>query len=390
MQSDNVITDAPALAAYCESLDGVPWVTVDTEFMREKTYWPKLCLVQISGPESGSERAIDPLAPGIDLAPLFRIFADPKIVKIFHAARQDVEIAYKMMGSVPTPLFDTQVAAMVCGYGDQIGYEALVQQILRKDLDKSSRFTDWSHRPLTARQIHYALSDVTHLRDIYRHLSSQLEETGRSHWLGEEMAILTAEDTYRADPEMAWKRLKLRNGKPLFLQAVREMAAWREVEAQARDIPRNRIMKDESLLDVAGSMPSTLDELARIRGLGRGFADGRLGRSVLEAVARAKAVPKEDLPQQKKTQRPPPGVGPMTDLLKVLLKRNSENAGVASRLIATSDDLEKIAGDDSANVAALRGWRRELFGEDALALKRGEIALTGGAHTSIDIIRREA
>ena len=389
MEADHVIDNGATLAAYCESLAGVPWVTVDTEFMREKTYWPKLCLVQISGPDPGSERAVDPLVPGMDLAPLFRIFADKSVLKIFHAARQDVEIAYKMMGSVPSPLFDTQVAAMVCGYGDQVGYEALVKKVCRQDLDKSSRFTDWSQRPLTTRQISYALSDVTHLRDIYRHLSERLESTGRSHWLEEEMAILTAAETYRNDPENAWKRLKLRNGKPLFLQVVREMAAWREIEAQARDIPRNRIMKDESLLDVAGSLPTTLDDLSRIRGLGRGFAEGKLGRGVLETVERAKAVPKEDLPKQQKTERPQPGVGPMMDLLRVLLKRNSENAGVASRLIANAEDLEKIAGDDNADVAALSGWRRELFGEDALALKRGEIALTGGGRDGIDIIRRE-
>lgn len=384
--SELLISDKQALAEYCRSLAGSPWVTVDTEFMRDKTYWPKLCLIQVSGPEAGSERAIDPMAPGMDLAPLFEIMADPEVLKIFHAARQDLEIFYNLTEAVPAPLFDSQVAAMVCGFGDQIGYEALVKKICQEDLDKSSRFTDWSHRPLTDRQLRYALSDVTHLREIYRHLSARLEKTGRSHWLEEEMAVLSSAETYRSDPENAWKRVKIRGGKPRFLQIVREVAAWREREAQVRDLPRNRIIKDESLLDIAGSAPKTVEDLARIRGLGKGFAEGKLGKGLLNAVQRAMETPKEDLPEAPRPERQPQGLGPMTDLLKVLLKRNSEAAGVASRLIASGSDLERIAADDQADVPALSGWRRELFGDDALALKRGDIALTGG-ESGIDVIR---
>lgn len=384
----SLIATSEALADYCREIADAPWVTVDTEFMRDKTYWPKLCLIQISAPEDGTECAIDPLADGMDLSPLFEIMRDGKVLKIFHAARQDLEIFYNLMGTVPAPLFDSQVAAMVCGFGDQVGYEALVKKICKQELDKSSRFTDWAHRPLTERQLNYAVSDVTHLRDIYRRLSGMLEETGRSHWVEEEMAILSSDETYRADPKNAWKRVKIRGGKPRFLQTVREVAAWRETEAQARDLPRNRIIKDDSLLDVAGSAPKSLDELSRIRGLSRGFAEGKLGKGLLAAVSRAMAVPKEDLPIPPKQERQPAGLGPMTDLLKVLLKRNCETAGVASRLIANGDDLERIAADDNADVAALKGWRRELFGEDALALKHGRIALTGG-EPGIDVIRRE-
>ncbi len=383
-----LIATTDVLAAYCRTIADAPWVTVDTEFMRDKTYWPKLCLIQISGPEPGTERAIDPLAEGLDLTPVFDLMRDRSILKIFHAARQDLEIFYNLMGEVPAPLFDSQVAAMVCGYGDQVGYEALVKQICAADMDKSSRFTDWAHRPLTERQMTYALTDVTHLRDIYRSLSERLKKTGRSHWVEEEMAILSSAETYRSAPEDAWKRVKLRGGKPRFLQIVREVAAWREREAQERDLPRNRIIKDDSLLDVAGSAPKTLDDLSRIRGLSRGFAEGKLGKGLLEAVATAQTVPKDQLPVPATQDRLPQGLGPMTDLLKVLLKRNCETAGVAARLVANSDDLERIAAYDTADVPALRGWRRELFGEDALALKRGEIALTGGAG-GIDVIRKE-
>ncbi|MDF1747889.1 MAG: ribonuclease D [Alphaproteobacteria bacterium] len=387
--TDKLITTSDALAAHCRTLAGAPWVTVDTEFMRDKTYWPKLCLIQISSPEPGSERAIDPLAPDLDMAPLFEIMRDSNILKIFHAARQDLEIFYNLMNEVPAPLFDSQVAAMVCGYGDQIGYEALVKQICSGELDKSSRFTDWANRPLTDRQLIYALTDVTHLRDIYLSLSKRLKETNRAHWVEEEMSILSSAETYRNEPEDAWKRVKVRGGKPRFLQIVREVAAWREREAQERDLPRNRIIKDDSLLDVAGSTPKTLEDLSRIRGLSRGFAEGKLGKGLLDAVEVALQTPKDDLPVPEKQERLPQGLGPMTDLLKVLLKRNCETAGVATRLVASGDDLEQIAADDNADVPALKGWRKELFGEDALALKKGEIALTGGK-SGIDVIRRES
>jgi ribonuclease D len=387
--SHALISDTATLADFVQSVSNAPFVTVDTEFMRDNTYWPKLCLVQVSAPEPETERAIDPLADGIDLSPLFDLMRKQDVVKVFHAARQDLEIFYNLMGEVPAPLFDSQVAAMVCGFGDQVGYEALVKKICQADLDKSSRFTDWARRPLTDRQLSYALSDVTHLRDIYSFLSASLRDSGRFHWMEEEMTVLGSPETYRTEPTDAWRRLKIRNGKPRFLQVVKEVAAWRETEAQARDLPRNRVIKDDSLMDVAGSAPKSVEELSRVRGLNRNFAEGRLGRGLLEAVRRALEVPNEDLPKARRQERLPPGLGPTTDLLKVLLKRNCEEAGVASRLIANSDDLERIAADDDADVPALNGWRRDLFGEDALALKRGQIALTVGPK-GIDVIRKEA
>lgn len=387
--SSALISDTATLAEFIRSVSNAPFVTVDTEFMRDNTYWPKLCLVQVSSPVPGTERAIDPLAEGLDLSPLFELMKNRDIVKVFHAARQDLEIFFNLMDEVPAPIFDSQVAAMVCGYGDQVGYEALVKRICKADMDKSSRFTDWARRPLTDRQLSYALTDVTHLRDIYEFLSASLRQSDRFHWMEEEMAVLSSADTYRLDPENAWRRLKVRNGKPRFLQVLREVAAWRETEAQARDMPRNRVIKDDSLMDVAGSAPKSAEELGRVRGLNRNFAEGRLGRGLLEAVERAMSVPKEDLPKQARQERQPTGLGPTTDLLKVLLKRNCEEAGVAARLIANSNDLELIAADDDADVPALSGWRRDLFGEDALALKRGQIALTVGPK-GIDVIRKEA
>jgi len=375
------ITTTPALRSVCEALQDSTFITVDTEFVRDKTYWPILCLIQVSGPEAGSEVAIDPLADGIDLAPLHDLLANPAILKIFHAARQDLEIFFHAMGKVPHPIFDTQVAAMVCGYGDQVGYEALVRKISDADLDKSSRMTDWARRPLNERQLAYALSDVTYLRDIYLSLSAQLDRNGRTDWLKEEMAVLTTPGTYTNEPADAWKRIKVRTNKPKFLAVLSEIAAWREVEAQTRDLPRNRILKDESLLDVAGSMPRSIADLARIRGVGQGFADGKLGKSLLSAVERGLNLPKSEIPSLRKSDPLPQGLGPLTDLLKVLLKRCCEEVGVASRLVATSDDLERIAADDNADVPALKGWRRELFGEEALRLKQGKIALSAEGKT---------
>lgn len=372
------ITTTDALAAFCSSQADSSYITVDTEFVRESTYYPQLCLVQVAGESDAA--AIDTLAEGLDLEPLFALLRKPDLLKVFHAARQDLEIFYTMMGTVPAPVFDTQVAAMVLGFGDQVGYEVLVNKILGHSLDKSSRFTDWSRRPLTDRQIDYAMADVDHLRPIYEELQGRLDENGRAHWLTEEMRILTAEDTYRNDPDVAWKRLKARGLKPRALAVLQKVAAWREREAQRRNTPRNRVVRDDTVLDIAGSMPGTADDLRRIRGLGKNIPDGRTGQEILAAVKEAVDIPREDLPKMKRREQPPPGVAPTMELLKVLLKAKCDQEGIASRLIATADDLEKLAMDDEADVQALKGWRRELFGEDALNLKHGRLALTVGTN----------
>jgi ribonuclease D len=369
----NLISTTADLEAFCERLKAAEYITVDTEFMREKTFWPKLCLVQIAGPDEAA--AVDPLADGIDLAPLFRLMVAPEVLKVFHAARQDVEIFYNLTGEIPKPLFDTQVAAMVCGFGDSVGYETLISRLAGARVDKSSRFTDWSARPLTERQLVYALSDVTHLRPAYEKLKRRLARTGREHWLEEEVAVLTDPATYRVEPEEAWKRLKVRTDKPRFLAILKEVAAWREREAQRKDLPRSRILRDEALLEIASHSPTSVDDLARTRGLGRSVAEGRWGTEMLAAVERGIATPAEDCPTGEPRIELPPGLTPIVELLRVLLKMKCEDEQVASKLVANSGDLEAIAADDNAAVPALKGWRRELFGEAALALKHGRLAL---------------
>ncbi len=368
-----LITTTDALDAFCRKLAGAEYITVDTEFLREKTYWPQLCLVQVGGPDGAV--AIDPLAEGIDLAPLFGVMTDPSILKVFHAARQDVEIFWHLSGSIPHPLFDTQVAAMVCGFGESVGYETLVTKLAGARIDKSSRFTDWSHRPLTERQLTYALSDVIHLRPAYEKLKRRLLRTGRAHWLEEEMAVLTDPATYRVDPETSWQRLKVRTHKPRFTAILRELAAWREREAQRRDLPRSRVLRDESLLEIAAHAPTSVDDLARTRGMGRGVAEGRQGAEIMGCVQRALALPDSELPRIEPREEPPPGLQPVVELLRVLLKMKCEANNVASKLVASAADLEAIAAGDEADVPAMHGWRRELFGEDALALKHGRIGL---------------
>jgi ribonuclease D len=369
----NLISTTADLEAFCERLKAAEYITVDTEFMREKTFWPKLCLVQIAGPLEAA--AVDPLADGIDLAPLFRLMVAPEVLKVFHAARQDVEIFYNLTGEVPKPLFDTQIAAMVCGFGDSVGYETLISRLAGARVDKSSRFTDWSARPLTERQLVYALSDVTHLRPAYEKLKRKLARTGREHWLEEEIAVLTDPATYRVEPEESWKRLKVRTDKPRFLAILKEISAWREREAQRKDLPRSRILRDEALLEIASHAPTTVDDLARTRGLGRSVAEGRWGTEMLAAVERGIATPVADCPTGEPRVELPPGLTPIVELLRVLLKMKCEDEEVASKLVANSGDLEAIAADDDAPVTALKGWRRELFGEAALALKHGRLAL---------------
>jgi ribonuclease D len=368
-----MIADTDSLRSFCTRLATADFITVDTEFMRERTYWPQLCLIQVAGPDAAT--TIDPLAPGIDLKPLLDLLYDPTLLKVFHAARQDLEIFFHMTGDVPHPLFDTQVAAMVCGYGDAASYETLASQLAKARIDKSARFTDWSQRPLSDRQIDYALADVTHLRQVYTALARRLTATGRAGWLGEEMATLMEPATYRLDPETAWMRFKPKNAKPRYLAVLKEVAAWREREAQKRDIPRNRIIRDESVVEIAAHPPRTLDDMARLRGMSKGFAEGRLGQDLLNAIERGLALPDAQIPRVDPVADLPGGLGATVELLKVLLKMKCESAGVAQKLVATTSDLELIAADDDADVAALKGWRRELFGRAAIDLKQGRLAL---------------
>ncbi|HLF58459.1 MAG TPA: ribonuclease D [Alphaproteobacteria bacterium] len=369
-----LITESAAVAAFCRQIASNAFVAVDTEFIRERTFWPKLCLVQIAG--EGEAAAIDAVADGIDLSPVFKLMANPKVLKVFHAGRQDIEIFHHLGGEIPSPIFDTQVAAMVCGFGESASYETLVAQIAKTQIDKSSRFTDWAHRPLSRRQIDYALSDVVHLRTVYEELARRLEKNGRVSWLVEEMAVLTDPETYRMDPREAWRRLKTRSHSRRHLAVLREVAAWRETEAQARDVPRNRVLRDEGLLEIASHTPRTKAELARSRSLSKGMAEGSAGSAILKAVADGLDVPETELPELPPRLESAPGIKPLVELLKVLLKMKCEEHGVAQKLVATTPDLEAIAADDAAPVPALQGWRRKVFGEDALALKYGKLALT--------------
>ncbi|MDB5512019.1 MAG: rnd [Enterovirga sp.] len=371
----DIISTTDALAAACSRFAAAPFVTVDTEFMRETTYYSRLCLIQMAGP--GLDGVIvDPLAPGLDLAPFFALMADERVIKVFHSARQDVEIVWNMGRLVPTPLFDTQVAAMVCGYGDSVSYEQLANDLAKARIDKSSRFTDWSRRPLSEAQYAYALSDVTHLVTVYEALVARLEETGRSGWLADEMAILTSPDTYRNDPEQAWSRLSGRMRKPREFAVLMEVAAWREREAQTRDVPRGRVLKDEAVIDIAVSAPTTVEALGRLRSIPNGFERSRTGADILAAVERGLARDPAGVPIPSRSRQRMGGNGATVELLKVLLRAVAENERVAPKVIATVEDLEAIAENDQADVPALAGWRRELFGDKALALKSGEVALS--------------
>jgi ribonuclease D len=378
-----LITDTGELAAFCRRQAAADFVTVDTEFMRDRTFWSQLCLMQAAGPAEAV--VIDPLADGIELAPFFELLANPAVLKVFHAARQDIEIFFDLGQVIPRPLFDTQVAAMVCGFGESAGYETLVAKLAGGQIDKTSRFANWAQRPLSERHLHYAVADVTYLRPVYKRLRQWLDESGRASWLEEEMAILTDPATYRVDPRTAWTRLKPRSGDPRFLAVLRELAAWREAEAMRRDLPRGRILRDDSLMDVAAHAPETVDKLARCRAITRGYAEGRAGREILAAIACGLAVPASQCPMPAAKPLRRPGIGPTVELLRVLLKHKCEAEHVAQKLVASTDDLELIASDDAAEVAALKGWRRALFGADALALKHGRLALTVRDGT-IDVI----
>ncbi|MBK1664632.1 ribonuclease D [Rhodospirillum rubrum] len=368
-----LISTTKDLADFCARLSTESFVTVDTEFMREKTYWPKLCLIQLAG--TTEAHCVDPLAPDIDMAPLFALMANESVLKVFHAARQDLEIFLHESGHLPKPIFDTQVAAMVCGFGDSVGYETLVAKLAKARIDKSMRFTDWARRPLNDRQLVYAAGDVTHLRVVYERLAETLAANGRTAWLDQEMAILTDPAHYRVEPEDAWMRIKARSRSARFLALLQELAAWRERTAQERDLPRNRVMRDEGLLEIAASAPTTPEALSQLRSVSKGMAEGTMGLGILEAVRLAQAIPDKALPHPPDREDLPQGLGPVVDLLKVLLKMKCEEAGVAQKLVANMNDLEHIAADDNADVLAMEGWRRALFGEDALRLKHGHLAI---------------
>ncbi len=368
-----IITKTDELADACQQFAKHDYVTVDTEFLRESTFWPILCLIQLAGPDDAL--IVDTMADGLDLAPFFELMGDESVVKVFHAARQDIEIVYNLGHLIPSPVFDTQVAAMVCGYGDSIAYDQLVMRINGAHIDKTSRFTDWSRRPLSQKQLDYALADVTHLRDVYHSLTESLEKAGRAHWVGEEMEVLTNIRTYDMPVEEAWKRLKMRVRKPLDFAIMRAVAEWRESEARSRNIPRGRVIKDDAIYEIAQQRPTDVQALGRLRAVQRGFERSRHAASLLEVVNGALKTPKEDLWPVPRPTRSPEGSGAATEMLKVLLKLTVEKNGVAAKVIATVDDLEKIAANDDADVAALRGWRRDMFGENAIKLKNGQLAL---------------
>ncbi|GAB0113839.1 ribonuclease D [Acidisoma sp. C75] len=369
------ISDNEALSALCARLAAEPFVTIDTEFIRERTYWPELCVVQLGG--RADVAVIDAQAEGLDLAPLGALLANPAVVKVFHAARQDVEIFLLLFGAPPRPIFDTQIAAMVAGFGDQVGYDSLVGSLTGAQIDKSHRFSDWSARPLSPSQIAYAAADVTYLRLVYEKLLARLAREGRAEWVEEEMAGLADPALYRADPEAMWLKLKLRPSNRRQAAVLRAIAAWREREAQRVNIPRGRLLKDDAIPEIAALAPEDAEALARARGITRGFAEGKSGASLLAAIAEARALPEAALPvlaprADRDGPRPSPG---LVALLRVLLAAKSEEHGVAPKLLASAEDIDRLASEDAPDIPAAHGWRRKIFGEDAMALKSGRIAL---------------
>ena len=369
-----IIADTDALAAFCATLGKGRYAAFDTEFMRDQTYWPKLCLIQAAGPESAG--IIDPMAKDIDLAPFYQLLSSKKVMKVFHAARQDIEIFHHQGGVIPEPLFDTQIAAMVCGFGDSASYETLVRKIAKAEIDKSARFTDWSRRPLSRRQLEYALADVTYLREIYEHLSAELARSGRAAWVEEEKATLGDPATYRLEPADAWRRLKLRSQSKRYLALAAALAAWREREAQARDVPRNRILKDEALLEIAAHPPASADGLAGFRALPTGYAASRQAKALFAAIEDARNnPPPEGAVHAAAHRRDRTPSAAAVDLLKTLLRLRAAEYGVAARLIANSEELERLALGEDEGLAVLQGWRAEVFGDDARALREGRLAI---------------
>jgi ribonuclease D len=367
----DLITDTKALAALCKALAHDPFVTVDTEFMRETTYWPDLCLIQIAGAEVNG--LIDPMAEGIDLKPFFALMNNEKVLKVFHAARQDVEIMVHLAGTVPHPIFDTQIAAMVCGFGDQVSYEAIVRKLAKAQIDKSSRFTDWARRPLSEKQLIYALSDVTHLRTVYEKLKLELDVNGREPWLAQEMAILTAIETYRTEPQDAWRRIKVRLKSKKQLAVLIAVAGWRELEAQEKNVPRSRIIKDDAVAEVAMQMPQSKETLGQLRALPRGMATSRIGDGLIRVVKEGLARDPLTLPHTNwGREESSESTQAAAEILKLALKVVCEREGLAPKLVANTSDIEAVAESDDADVPLMHGWRREVFGNLALELKRGK------------------
>ena len=380
-----IVDNTEDLKALIAELEGAPYLALDTEFMRDQTYWPKLCLIQVAAP--GVEAIVDPLGEGIDLTPFYDLLRKPGIVKVLHAARQDIEIFHHQGGMIPNPLFDSQIAAMVAGFGDAASYETLCRKIARVEIDKSSRFTDWSRRPLSQKQLDYAIGDVTHLRTIYEYLKKNLEKTGRSAWVQEEIEALQDPMLYTMEPETAWKRLKPRTANKRFLSMIAALAAWREREAQLRDIPRGRVLKDEALMEIAAHPPETAEKLESIRAVPKGFANSRLGKGLMDAIEEGKTLKAPepiDLDRPRRRREPSQAA---VDLLKTLLRLRAEAVGVAPRLIANADDIERLAAEEDEGVPALHGWRAQVFGNDALALRKGDlaIALEGGNAVVVEL-----
>ncbi len=369
-----MIVTTAELEVACKELAKSEFITIDTEFLRETTFWPVLCLIQMASPTT--EVIVDPLAPGIDLAPFFALMADTSVLKVFHASRQDIEIIYNRGNLIPHPVFDTQIAAMVCGFGDSVSYDQLVSRIKNIQIDKTSRFTDWTRRPLTEKQLDYALADVTHLRDVYVFLRDELAREGRASWLAEEMAILESRDTYDLHPDDAWQRLKMRLRKPQELAVLKFVAAWREREARSRNVPRSRVLKDDAIYEIAQQQPRDIEAFGRLRTVPKGWERSSAGGAVLDAINAALDLPKADMPHVPRHTQAPEGTAAATELLKVLLKLIAEKNAVAPKVIANSEDIERIAAEgDKADVPALSGWRRDLFGDTALKLIKGEVAL---------------
>ena len=369
-----LINDNETLINFCSQLSQSTFVAVDTEFIRDRTYWPRLCLIQIANQDFA--RAIDPLADGINLNPLIDLLTNSNVIKVFHASRQDIEIFTQQNGVIPTPLFDTQIAAMVCGFGDSVGYDRLVENLTGAKIDKAQRFTDWSRRPLNAKQIGYALDDVTYLLKIYETLRHQLKKSGRAHWLEEEMTVLTNPATYAQFPGEAWRRLKLRSSNAQYLGVTKELAAWREREAQRRNLPRGHVLKDEAIQELAAEKPETVRDLSHLRALPKGIAQGPAGQQLLDAIKAGRSLALNDIPKLDAKEILPRGLRPLISLMKVLLKTKCDANDVAQKLVASTSDIERIAADDHADVAALRGWRKEIFGKDALDLKHGRLAMS--------------
>ncbi len=369
-----IITKTNDLETLCKKLAKQDYCTIDTEFIREKTYYPNLCLIQVANDDV--EAIIDPLSEEIDLTPLFKLLQNKKVLKVFHGGRQDVEIFYHLTGKIPKPIFDTQVAGMVVGFGDQIGYESLIKKTLNVQIDKGSRFTDWSHRPLSDKQLAYAMADVTHLRLAYKQILEDMEKDGRRKWVMEEMDILTSPETYDNHPEEAWQRVKLNTRKKQALAVLKSVAEWRERTAQKEDRPRGRILKDNPLREIALHPPKNMDALRKIRGIHPSFFDRKRGEDMLAAVQNGLKMPLDEIPSVNRKKPLPSSIGPVVEMLRVLLRLKSEKYDVAPKLLANTSDLEQIAayGKD-ADVRAMKGWRYELFGEKALAMKAGKLGL---------------